>query len=451
MAGYTKKYTGGDDELDAILKKHGEAYNAAKAAGDRKAMQDANDRANMARNEKGYAAEYASADILATPDRTGRGSGGGGSASGKTGFSYATAPSYTSKYQDLIDELTGSILGREKFSYDPETDPTYQIYKDQYTKAGQKAMEDTLGQVSARTGGLASSYAGSASQQAYNGYMSELADKIPELQQMAYEMYMADLDGKRADLSMLMGLEGSDYGRYQDALGQWNTDRSFAYGASRDALADRRYDNEWNYQVGRDQISDRRYQDETAYNREQDRKAWDYRVESDAWDGALDKAETLAAAGNFSGYRALGYTDSEISDLKAAHDAIAYLTGRGGGSRSSSGGVDEGENGGGDAAALFADAQASGNPNSYIANNYRRYGFDKSTGLTTDYKAWEKRGGNISDAQHLGPVALGIANAMSRSNSPELLGTFAERIETALEYGDITEAEADFLMKSMGY
>lgn len=287
MAGYTKKYTGGDDELDAILKKHGEAYNAAKASGDRKAMQDANDRANMARNEKGYAAEYATADILATPDRTGRGSGGGGSSSGKTGFSYATAPNYTSRYQDLIDELTGSILGREKFSYDPETDPTYQIYKDQYTKAGQKAMEDTLGQVSARTGGLASSYAGTASQQAYNGYMSELSAKIPELQQMAYEMYMADLDGKRSDLSMLMGLESSDYGRYQDALGQWNTDRSFAYGASRDALADRRYDNEWNYQVGRDQISDRRYQDETAYNREQDRKAWDYQVESDAWDRAM--------------------------------------------------------------------------------------------------------------------------------------------------------------------
>lgn len=339
MAGYTKKYTGGDDELDAVLKKQGEAYDAAKAAGDRKAMRDANDRANMARNEKGYAAEYATADILSTPDRTGGGSGGGGAAtSNRTGFSYATAPSYASKYQDLIDELTGSILGREKFSYDPETDPTYQIYKDQYTKAGQKAMEDTLGQVSARTGGLASSYAGTASQQAYNGYMSELAAKIPELQQMAYEMYMADLDGKRSDLSMLMGLENSDYGRYQDALGQWNTDRSFAYGASRDALADRRYDNEWNYRVGRDQISDQRYQDETAYNREQDRKAWEHQSSQDEWNRALDKAETLAAAGNFSGYRALGYTDAEIADLKAAHDAIAYLTGRSGGSRSGSGG-----------------------------------------------------------------------------------------------------------------
>lgn len=76
MAGYTKKYTGGDDELDRTLAQYGEEYSAAKAAGDRKAMRDANDRANMARNEKGYAAEYATADILSTPDRTGGGSGG---------------------------------------------------------------------------------------------------------------------------------------------------------------------------------------------------------------------------------------------------------------------------------------------------------------------------------------------------------------------------------------
>ena len=42
-----------------------------------------------------------------------------------------------------------------------------------------------LGQVAARTGGLASSYAGSAAQQTYDGYMSALADKVPELRQLA--------------------------------------------------------------------------------------------------------------------------------------------------------------------------------------------------------------------------------------------------------------------------
>lgn len=384
MAGYTKKYTGGDDELDRTLAQYGEEYSAAKAAGDRKAMRDANDRANMARNEKGYAAEYATADILATPDRTGGGSGGGGAASSnRTGFSYATAPSYASKYQDLIDELTGSILGREKFSYDPETDPTYQIYKDQYTKAGQKAMEDTLGQVSARTGGLASSYAGTASQQAYNGYMSELAAKIPELQQMAYEMYMADLDGKRSDLSMLMGLENSDYGRYQDALGQWNTDRSFAYGASRDALADRRYDNEWNYQVGRDQLSDQRYQDETAYNREQDRKAWEHQTESDAWDRAMANWQMTGVL-NEAGAAVLGIpagTKSTDYQYQLAQMARMSASGSGGG-RTGDKTESPGE---GDYDGLFAAARKSGNPQNYIASHYKDYGFASSAGLWSQY------------------------------------------------------------------
>ena len=455
MAGYTKKYTGGDDELDAVLKKQGEAYDAAKAAGDRKAMQDANDRANMARNEKGYAAEYASADILATPDRTGRGSGGGGSSSGKTGFSYATAPSYTSKYQDLIDELTGSILGREKFSYDPETDPTYQIYKDQYTKAGQKAMEDTLGQVSARTGGLASSYAGTASQQAYNGYMSELAAKIPELQQMAYEMYMADLDAKRSDLSMLMGLESSDYGRYQDALGQWNTDRSFAYGASRDALADRRYDNEWNYQVGRDQISDQRYQDETAYNREQDRKAWEHQSSQDEWNRALDKAETLAAAGNFSGYRALGYTDAEIADLKAAHDAMAYLTGRSGGSRSGSGGRKTGDKTEETGGSIYEQLYASGvrsMGDAYAALVDAGYSDTQANNLANYFMDMLESGGfaapEMSEGNFRG-LKQSIYTALHGEGGVDRAASFADQVWDGLSEGQKDELRKYF--KGLGY
>lgn len=37
---------------------------------------------------------------------------------------------------------------------------------------------------------------------------------------------------------------------------------------------------------------------------------------------------------------------------------------------------------------LFADAQASGNPQSYITNNYKKYGLASSSGLYQDYKNW---------------------------------------------------------------
>lgn len=56
--------------------------------------------------------------------------GGGGRGNGGGGFSYEAAPTYTSRYQSQIDDLTRQILNREAFSYDPEKDPTYQQYKD---------------------------------------------------------------------------------------------------------------------------------------------------------------------------------------------------------------------------------------------------------------------------------------------------------------------------------
>lgn len=48
--------------------------------------------------------------------------------------------------------------------------------------------------------------------------------------------------------------------------------------------------------------------------------------------------------------------------------------------------------------ALFQDAKASGNPQSYITNNYKRYGLTSSSGLYADYKNWASgaSGGGMS-------------------------------------------------------
>lgn len=167
--------------------------------------------------------------------------GGTGTETKAPKTSYGTAPTYTSGYQNEIKEMTAQIKEREPFSYAPETDPTYQQYKEQYTRSGEQAMEDTLGQVSARTGGYASSYAGSAAQQSYNSYMSALNDKIPELRQLAYQMYRNEGDALRADLNMLLSLEQGDYMKYQNELGQYNTDREFDFRADQEAY-DRQQD-----------------------------------------------------------------------------------------------------------------------------------------------------------------------------------------------------------------
>ena len=175
----------------------------------------------------------------------------------------------------------------------------YQALADRYTRMGRMGMEDTLGRISERTGGLASSYASSAAQQQYNDYMSQL-------EAAAREMY----SGERSDLmdnaNLYLTLGNNEWGRYQDQLGQYNTDRDYRY------------------QAGRDQISDRRYADETDYERKT------YQSETE-YNRALAKAQTLAASGDFSGYKALGYTDAEIANLRSAWErerAAARVSGR---------------------------------------------------------------------------------------------------------------------------
>lgn len=220
-------------------------------------------------------------------------------------FSYESAPTYVNKYQDLIDELSGRILKQDPFSYDAQSDPLYQQYRESYTRGGQRAMQDALGQLAARTGGLASSYAGSAAQQTYDGYMSALAGKIPELQQLAYEMYQDEGNRQRLNLQMISALEQGDYARYQDLLSQYNTDRSFSYGQYRDQLADERYAGETAYNRGV-------YADERDYNRGV------YADETD-YNRKLKRAKLLAEAGDFSGYQALGFSEEEVQQLRAAY------------------------------------------------------------------------------------------------------------------------------------
>lgn len=284
------------------------------------------------------------------------------------GVNSANIGQYVSQYQQQIDALSAAILGRGKFSYDKDTDPLYQQYKESYTRGGQRGMQDTLAQVAARTGGIASSYATSAAQQTYNNYMAELANKVPELQQLAYSMYMDDLNSQRADLSMLMGLE-------QDAFNRFANERDFSYGVSRDqvadsqwqqnfayqqamdALAQQNWQSQFDYNAGRDQIADSQWQQNFAYNAAMDALAqqnwqsqFDYGKELDAlnqqnylnelaqaqeeadYNRQLALAKLLASAGDFSGYKALGLTDAQIAGLSDAYYADLYTgSGNGGG------------------------------------------------------------------------------------------------------------------------
>lgn len=217
---------------------------------------------------------------------------------GRPSFDYT----YDSEMRALIDQILNSNLA------DWKQGDQYAALRDQYAANGQMSMADLLGQVSSRTGGLASSYAASVANQEYNDWMSKL-------EQAAREMYQQDRSDKLNNLGVLNDAYNREYGEYGDKLNQWNTDRNFAYQQAQDALA-----NQWK------------------------QKEWDYNMSQDEWNRAAQQAEMMASYGDFSGYKALGYTDSQIESMRQAYQ-IAQTAKAKSGRSGSSGGKKSGDSG----------------------------------------------------------------------------------------------------------
>lgn len=217
---------------------------------------------------------------------------------GRPSFDYT----YDSEMRALIDQILNSNLA------DWKKGDQYSALRDQYAANGEMSMADLLGQVSSRTGGLASSYAASVANQEYNDWMSKL-------EQAAREMYQQDRSDKLNSLGMLSDAYDREYGEYGDKLNQWNADRNFAYQQAQDALA-----NQWK------------------------QKEWDYNMSQDEWNKAAQQAEMMASYGDFSGYKALGYTDSQIESMRQAYQ-IAQTAKAKSGRSGSSGGKKSGDSG----------------------------------------------------------------------------------------------------------
>ena len=95
-----------------------------------------------------------------------------------------SAPEYEgSKWDPILDELAQQLMD---MNYEDWTrGDQYAALAERYGQQGRMSMQDVLGQIASRTGGLASSYATSAAQQSYNDLMSQL-------EQAAMEMYGAE-------------------------------------------------------------------------------------------------------------------------------------------------------------------------------------------------------------------------------------------------------------------
>lgn len=239
-------------------------------------------------------------------------------------------PVYQNRYDGQIQEALGKVTNPDPFSYNPETDPSYAAFAKAYRREGERATADAMGQAAAASGGLPSSYAMTAAQQAGNYYAAQMADKIPELEQMAYARYQNEYAMRQAALDALMGAEAADYAKYQTDLGQYNADRDFGYqvymneynrilndlatvrdmestdyGRHLDALDQYNADRQFGYGQYLDEV------DYQTLRRQEAAQAAQQRLENDYL-----RAEAGAAVGDYGGYRDLGYDTAYAEELK---------------------------------------------------------------------------------------------------------------------------------------
>ena len=172
-------------------------------------------------------------------------------------FNPGKAPTRNTEYENLYRDYLNQIINRDKFSYDAENDPNYQQYKNQYTREGNRAMQDTLGQISARSGGLASSYAGNAAAQANNYYMQQLADKIPELYQQAYNRYLKEFEMQMDTLGAIGNGRDYNLNAYQTDYDVFNTDAQRMYGQLTDYINGKWYEDEVKRNMAQQELKNR--------------------------------------------------------------------------------------------------------------------------------------------------------------------------------------------------
>lgn len=168
------------------------------------------------------------AGIAFLPTDTGRGGASGGGTYGSNQqvtlpASIDELPTYNSEYMDTLNELAKQLIS---MNYDDWTkSDQYQSLANRYGENGRMSMQDVLGQVASRTGGLASSYAATAAQQQYNQYMAQL-------EEVARQMYSQDRSDLLDNANLYRNLANDEYDRYRDSLSDYNTQKAAAIRAA---------------------------------------------------------------------------------------------------------------------------------------------------------------------------------------------------------------------------
>jgi hypothetical protein len=329
----------------------------------------------------------------------------GGYTAGGTGLGYtpnvSSGNGYKSPYADEIGKALSDIENYGDFTYDVESDPNYAAYRKQYLREGERAVQDTLGQAAAATGGLPSTYATNSATQAGDYYATKLTDKVPELYQQAYNQWYQTYSMNLDKLSTLQTQDSAEYARYAD-------EQTASTTAQQNALSDAYSAAE----IGDYSKLEALGIDTTTYKK----------------NAALKSAYAAADAGDFSQLEALGI---DTTNLRAAYQ------------KSLSSGSGSGSSGSGE--------KFSWNGKTVSYEAYVAFQMLNSGNYTAeDYQTALASG--VYSAQQLaqmGIKAAGTTQAAGETFTPITLSSYASQVQTAMATSLRYKASHDEILKSL--
>lgn len=148
---------------------------------------------------------------------------------------------YEDRYGGVVDDALNTLLNREEWSYDPESDLAWQTYLDQYTNLGEDAYRRALNDNNTNVFG-ASGAALSEALAARNDYMQEAAYQLPQLIRDSYDRYTGETDRLRNNLADSRTV-GNDY--YDRTYQQRADTYDEMYQALQDERDEKRWQDQW--------------------------------------------------------------------------------------------------------------------------------------------------------------------------------------------------------------
>lgn len=137
-------------------------------------------------------------------------------------------------YINDVNDLYDQVMNQEKFSYDPQKDQLFQMYKKQYQAQGNRAMQNQMGAAAANSGGYNSSAAQTSAQNTFQTYMNDLSQKASETYKNSLDMYKYNQQNLLDRYNVARDMNNSGNDAYWKQLDAKNQMQSNAYNLFQD-------------------------------------------------------------------------------------------------------------------------------------------------------------------------------------------------------------------------